>query len=94
MHQPINLLFSSQSTEGEKTVPKSEQDDDDVMVYFAKIQFDPEEDNIPNHMLMPGKQFKILNHKLNSLLQIQEDTGIQNSVSWIEVDVMRKSQEH
>ncbi|CAI9260552.1 unnamed protein product [Lactuca saligna] len=32
MHQPITSLFSSQSTEGGKSVLEDEQDDDDVMV--------------------------------------------------------------
>ena len=43
---------------------------------------------------MLGKQFKILNNKLNSLLQIQEDIGGWNSVSGIEVDAMLKSYEN
>lgn len=45
------------------------------MVSFADVQFDHEEDNIPNHMLMSGKKFKILNRKLNSLLQLQANAG-------------------
>ncbi|CAI9288637.1 unnamed protein product [Lactuca saligna] len=61
------------------------------MVSFAKIQFDLEE-NIPDHMLMFGKQFKILNQKLNSLLQLQANAGSRNSVSGIEVDVILKAQ--
>lgn len=69
MHQPIKSLFTSQSTKGENSVLEDAQDDDDVMVSFAKIQFDSEEDSIRDPMLMSGKQFKILNHKLNSLLQ-------------------------
>lgn len=64
------------------------------MVSFAEIQFDPEEDNINDHMLIPGKQFKILNHKPNSLLQIQANTGGRNTVFGIEVDMILKSQEH
>ncbi|CAI9285215.1 unnamed protein product [Lactuca saligna] len=52
-----------------------------------------EEEDIPDHMLMSGKQFKILNKKLNSILQSQADAGDQNSVSSIEVDVMLKAQE-
>lgn len=45
-------------------------------------------------MLMPGKQFKIINHKSNSLIQIQVDSRGLNSVSALEIDVMLKSQEH
>ncbi|CAI9263344.1 unnamed protein product [Lactuca saligna] len=47
-----------------------------------------------DHMLMSGKQFKILNRKLNSLLQLQADARGRNMFSGIEVDVMLKAQEH
>lgn len=43
---------------------------------------------------MSGKQFKIHNHKLNLLLQIQADTGGRNSVCGVEVDIILKSQEN
>ena len=91
MDEPIITLLSSQSTKGQKTVQEDEPNDDDLMVSFAEIQFDPEEDNIPDNMLMPGKQFKILNHKLNSLLQIQVDLEGWNFVSGIEMDIMQVS---
>lgn len=94
MNQPITSFFSSQSTEGEKNVPKEGHDDGDVMVAFAEIQFDLEEDNMPDHMVMSRKQFEILNYKLNSLLQIQTDTGGRNTVSGIGVDLLLKSQEN
>lgn len=61
------------------------------MVSFADLQFDPDEDNIPDNMIMSGKQFKILNNKLNYLLQIQDDTGGRNFVSGVEMDFMLKS---
>lgn len=44
-------------------------------------------------MLMSGKQFKILNKKLDSILQSQTDARGRNSVSSIEVDVMLKAEE-
>lgn len=64
------------------------------MVSFAKIQFNPEQDNILDHMLMSGKKFKILNHKLNLLLQFQVDTVGRKAVSGMEVDILLKSQEN
>lgn len=64
------------------------------MVAFGDLQFVLGEENIPDHMSMSGKQFKIMNRKLNSLLQIQADKGSRNSFSVIEVDLMLKSQEH
>ena len=60
---------------------------------FADIEFNLEEENIHDCMLMLVKQFKILNRKLNSLLQLQADVGGRNHVYGIEVDVMLKAQE-
>lgn len=93
MNQPITSLFPSQSIEGSKSIPDDNTEDDDVMVSFTDIHFDPGEENIPDHMLMCGKQFKIRNHKLNSLLQLQANAGNRHSVSGIEVDVMLKALE-
>ncbi|CAI9286228.1 unnamed protein product [Lactuca saligna] len=84
MNQPVTSLFSSQSTKGETSIPEDDHDADDVMVSFIEIQFDPEEDNIPDQIHMSGKQIKILNHKLNSLLQIQDDIGGRNTIIGIE----------
>lgn len=64
------------------------------MVSFINLKFDPKEYNIPDNMLMLGKQFKILNNKLNSSLQIHADTGGQKFVSGVEVEFMLKSQEN
>ncbi|CAI9290379.1 unnamed protein product [Lactuca saligna] len=94
MQQPITSFFPSQSTKGPKIVNGDKTNDGKFMGSFAEIEFDPEEENIPNHMLMSGKQFKILNRKLNSLLQFQVDAGDKHSISRIEVDVMLKAQEH
>lgn len=60
---------------------------------FANIEFDPIEEDIPDHMTMYGKKFKILNQKINSLIQLQDDGGGKNSVSGIEMEVMLKVQE-
>ena len=75
MHQPITSLFLSQSTEEPRTVVDDETDDGVFVGSFADIEFNPEEENIPNNMLISRKQFKILNRKLNSLLQLQADAG-------------------
>ncbi|CAI9269844.1 unnamed protein product [Lactuca saligna] len=68
-------------------------DDVGFMGTFAYLKFDPEEENIPNLMLMSGKYFKILNRKSNSLLQLQADAGGCHSLSGIKVGVMLKGQE-
>lgn len=34
---------------------------DDVMVGFAKLEFNLEEDNVPDNAIMSGKELKILN---------------------------------
>ena len=35
---------------------------------FEDLEFDDEEKNFPDHMLLSMKQFKILNKKLNSII--------------------------
>ncbi|CAI9276733.1 unnamed protein product [Lactuca saligna] len=41
-----------------------------------------------------GKQFKFLNRKLNSLLQLQANAGGKNLICALDVDVMLQAQEH
>ncbi|CAI9298381.1 unnamed protein product [Lactuca saligna] len=83
LNQPITSLFSSQSTDPPVTtteVHHSSNDDENVVDgTFGDIHFDPEEEEIPDNMILTGKQFKILNQKLNSLLQIQADGGGKHS---------------
>ena len=70
INQPITSPFSSQSTDY-KTVHEDDQTkDNEFEGTFVEIEFDLEEENIPDNMLMSWKQFKILNRKLNSLLQL------------------------
>lgn len=45
-------------------------------------------------MLLTGKQFKIFNRKLNSLLEVKAHSGDKHSVSSIEVDILLKRQEN
>ncbi|CAI9281406.1 unnamed protein product [Lactuca saligna] len=42
----------------EKSIHDDNPKDDDLMVSFVEIQFDPEEENIPDHMLMTVKKVK------------------------------------
>ena len=43
---------------------------------FEDLAFDEEEEeDFPDHMLMSMKQFTILNKKLNSIIQSQDDRG-------------------
>ncbi|CAI9278681.1 unnamed protein product [Lactuca saligna] len=79
--QPITSLFTSQSTEPSKMATDDETDDGGFGASFAELEFDPEEEDILDHML--GKQFKILSKKLNSLLQFQADLGSKHYVSGI-----------
>ncbi|CAI9291042.1 unnamed protein product [Lactuca saligna] len=80
--------------EGPKTISDDEIDDGEFVGSFVDIQFNSEEEKIHDDMLISGKQFQILNRKLNPLLQLQADAGGKHSVSGIEVDVMLKAQEH
>ncbi|CAI9266780.1 unnamed protein product [Lactuca saligna] len=87
-------VLDTSPQEGPKTINDDETDYGGFVGSFASIEFDPNEEDVPDHMLMSGKQFKILNRKLNSLLQLQVYGGGKDSVSGIEVDVMLKAQEH
>lgn len=55
MQQPITSLLPSQSIKEPKIVNDDETDDGAYTGLFADIEFDPEEENIPDHMLMFGK---------------------------------------
>ncbi|CAI9302167.1 unnamed protein product [Lactuca saligna] len=48
------------------------------MVSFDDLQFNPKEEKLPNELIMSSKEYKILNSKLNYLLQIKSDTGGNN----------------
>ncbi|CAI9269877.1 unnamed protein product [Lactuca saligna] len=43
---------------------------------FENLEFDEEETDFPDHMLMTMKQFKILNMKLNSIIKSQAILGV------------------
>ena len=43
---------------------------------FEELEFGDVEEDFPDQMLMTMKQFKILNTKLNSILQSQADLGV------------------
>ncbi|CAI9290611.1 unnamed protein product [Lactuca saligna] len=81
LNQPFTTLFSSQSTNPPKSndPPKplddSETEDAGFRGTFEKLGFDDEEENFLDRMLMSMKQFKILNKKLNSIIQSQADMG-------------------
>ncbi|CAI9300100.1 unnamed protein product [Lactuca saligna] len=60
LNQPVISLFPTQST-NPKTFQEDENEDSEFMGTFTYIEFDLEEENIPDHMLMSGKQFKIHN---------------------------------
>lgn len=94
INTPFTSIFSSQSTDP----PKPNSPVDDTMLFetetdkegfggaFEDLKFDAEEEAFPDHMLMTMKQFKILNSKLNSILQSQADIGGGSLVSSLEVD--------
>ncbi|CAI9276829.1 unnamed protein product [Lactuca saligna] len=68
LNQPIISLFSSQSTDPPKSIDDTETDDGGFGSTFDDLEFDQEEEDILDHILMSGRQFKILNKKPNSIL--------------------------
>ncbi|CAI9260248.1 unnamed protein product [Lactuca saligna] len=81
------------STDPPESVDDNDNDDGGFGGTFDELEFDLQEEGIPNHMLMSGKQFKILNKKLILIIQYQADAWGSSSLSSIEVDVMLKAQE-
>ncbi|KAL7601073.1 hypothetical protein Lser_V15G24877 [Lactuca serriola] len=96
LQNPFTTLFPSQSPENP---PPSQQMSDPEVEGGAfggildDIPFDSDEEDIPDHMLMTGKQFKILNQKLKAIIQSQADSGRMSLISAMEVDVMIKGAE-
>ncbi|CAH1413019.1 unnamed protein product [Lactuca virosa] len=86
MQEPSATLFSSQSTEAEKSLNEEEVDDDNFMVSLAELK-------IYDELIMSGKKLKILNSKMNSILQFLVDAGSKNSVSGVEVEYLLKDHE-
>lgn len=93
IQHPFTTLLSSQSTDPPKTIDKPETDTDKggFGETFDDLEFDDEEENFLDHMLMSMKQFKIINKKLNSIIQSQADMGGSKSVSSMEIDGMLKA---
>ncbi|CAI9271247.1 unnamed protein product [Lactuca saligna] len=93
--QPFTTLFPSQSTDPQTTTSPikdsfmdTENESEGFGETFENLEFNEEETDFPNHMLLTMKQFKILNINLNSIIQSQADLGGGRSVSSLEVDGM------
>ncbi|CAI9269696.1 unnamed protein product [Lactuca saligna] len=100
MDQPFTTTFSTQSTDppnpsspvAETMAIDEETDNEGFAGTFEALSFDKVEEDFPDHMLMTMKQFKILNSKLNSILQSQADAG-SDGINIIEVDSIMKEME-
>ncbi|CAI9261626.1 unnamed protein product [Lactuca saligna] len=100
MDQPFTTIFSTQSTDpphpsspiDETVAADVETDNEGFGGTFEALHFDQAEEDFPDHMLMTMKQFKILNSKLNSILQSQADVG-SGGVTSMEVDSLMKVME-
>ena len=91
INHPFTTLFSSQSTDPPKPDDESYNEEGGFGGTFDDLEFDDEEENFLDHMLMSMKQFMILNKKLNSIIQSQADMGGSHSVSTLEIDGMLKA---
>ncbi|CAI9270043.1 unnamed protein product [Lactuca saligna] len=91
VNQPFTSIFSSQSTDPSKKLEEFENEEGGFGGTFEHMVFDDEEEDFPDHMLMSMKQFKILNKKLNSIIQSQADMGGGSSVSSFEINRLMKA---
>ncbi|CAH1451330.1 unnamed protein product [Lactuca virosa] len=78
INERIASLFSSQSEDEE--MPYNEEEDDE-MVQFDVLEFDHAEENVDDNANKSGKQYKILNSKLNTILQFWNNNAGKSSVS-------------
>ncbi|CAI9277813.1 unnamed protein product [Lactuca saligna] len=82
--------LSKETTEPPQANDESDNEDGGFGDTFEDMTFDEEEEDFPDDMLMFMKQFKILNKKLNSIIQSQADMGGGSSVSSFEIDGLIK----
>lgn len=75
LNQPFITLFSSQSTDPPKSTEDTDNKEGGFGGTFEELEFDEEEETFPDHMLMTIKQLKILNKKMNSIIQSKADMG-------------------
>lgn len=70
--------------------PNNEEDE---LVEIVELEFDLEEVNVGDNAIMLGKQYIIMNSKLNTILQFLNDNVGKSYMSGEEVDFSLKSQE-
>ncbi|CAI9302352.1 unnamed protein product [Lactuca saligna] len=90
LNHTITSMFSSQSTDTPKPTSPTETDHEGFGGTFEDLEFQDDKEDFPDHMIMTIKQYKILNQKLNSIIQSQADLGGGSSISSLEVDSMLK----
>ncbi|CAI9284440.1 unnamed protein product [Lactuca saligna] len=101
MNQPFTTIFSTQSTEPPQSLSPiaeimaidEETDNEGFGETFEDLSFDKSEEDFPDHMIMTMKPFKILNSKLNSILQSQADVG-NAGINLLQVDSLMKETEN
>lgn len=63
------------------------------MVGFTELEFNLEEENLDDNAIISGKQHKILNSKLNSILQFLNESVGKSNFGGEEVEFLLKSHE-
>lgn len=69
--------------------PNNEEDE---LVEIVELEFDLEEVNVGDNAIMLGKQYIIMNSKLNTILQFLNDNAWKPFVSGEEVEFLLNSQ--
>ncbi|CAI9303074.1 unnamed protein product [Lactuca saligna] len=75
LNPPFTSIFPSQSTNTPKPSSPTDTDNEGFGGTFENLEFNEDEEEFPDHMLMIMKPYKILNQKLNSIIQSQVDLG-------------------
>ncbi|CAH1441056.1 unnamed protein product [Lactuca virosa] len=73
MHEPITTLFFSQSTEVERMIHEEESNDDEIMVSFVDLEFDLEEENVPDNLTMSAVHSKSFDYEIQKLRGVAKE---------------------
>ncbi|CAI9286329.1 unnamed protein product [Lactuca saligna] len=87
----VNMGEGDLNKEAPKFTQESENEEGGFGGTFKDLEFDEEEENFLDYMLISMKQFKILNKRLNSIIQSQADMGGSSFVSSLEIDGLLKA---
>ncbi|CAI9259638.1 unnamed protein product [Lactuca saligna] len=80
MHEPITSLYSLQSKDAERMVQEDKPpNNDEIMVSFADLKLDPEDNNVFDDMIMSETEYllKAKENRLRGLIESVKKTQVE-----------------